>query len=106
MEHVSRIIDACLACSIECESCVTSCIHSNYINHLKCVALCRDCADLCSLCARFAARGSYYYDAVCKICVELCTACALECEKLSDHDCCKACAEVCRRCVSVCAFQL
>lgn len=72
-------------------------------NHLKCIALSRDCADICALCARFEARGSSFSIALCKLCADLCNACAAECERLSEHDCCKKCAEACRKCAVECS---
>ena len=99
MENSKNCIDACLACAIECESCATHYIGMNDAAHLKCIALCRDCADICALCARFEARGSAFAKALCKLCVEICNACAVECEKLSAH----SCAEACKKCVAACA---
>ena len=103
MENSKNCIDACLACAIECESCATHYIGMNDAAHLKCIALCRDCADICALCARFEARGSAFAKALCKLCVEICNACAVECEKLSAHGCCKSCAATCKKCAELCA---
>ena len=103
MKNSKNFVDACLACAIECEVCASNGINLNDKNHLKCIALCRDCADICALCARFAARGSSFCDALCKLCADLCIACAAECEKLSAHDFYKKNAEACRKCAAECS---
>ena len=56
-------IDACLACSVECEECATSCINMNDKNHDKCISLCRDCADICALCALAEKWRPHWYPA-------------------------------------------
>ena len=105
MNHttVNSCTAACLACLIECESCITHCIALNDATQQKCIALCRDCADLCALCARFEARGSAYRGAICKLCAEICNACAAECGKHTTHECCQKCAAACRDCATACA---
>jgi hypothetical protein len=101
MKNSKVCIDAYLACMIECEKCAISCL--NMAGHQECVKLCRDCADICDLCAKLFARGSQFTDVLCAICVQCCEACATECEKYADHAaCCKACAEACRKCVETC----
>ena len=48
-------IDACLACIVTCETCMTDCVKEG---NQACILLCRDCADICALCAKFEARSS------------------------------------------------
>lgn len=103
MGNSKNCIDACLACAIECESCATHCIGMNDKEHQKRIALCRDCADISALCARFEARGSAFTKALFKLCAEICNACVAECEKLSADACCKSCAAACKKCADACA---
>lgn len=101
MRDSKNCIDACLACVITCENCITDCIKDG---NQACILLCRDCADICALCARLEARGSQYAKDLCALCVKVCAACAEECSKhASHHESCKTCAEACKKCVEACA---
>ncbi len=93
-------MDACLACSMSCETCITECIESNLTS---CIPICRDCADICALCARFEARNSHFRKRLQALCAEVCKACALECAKHAKHmDCCKICEATCEKCAALC----
>ncbi len=63
----------------------------------RCISLCRDCADVCALTARFVARGSEHAAHLLKECIEICHACAEECGQHPQRHC-QECAEACRRC--------
>lgn len=96
----SDCIAACLACIVSCESCITDCVKEG---NQECILLCRDCADICSLCARFEARGSQFTTQVHALCAIICTACAAECRHHAEHhQSCKACAEACKKCAEIC----
>lgn len=85
---------------IACEMCITDCIKAG---NQQCIILCRDCADICALCARFEGRGSAYHKDLCALCAKICTACAAECTKHAEHHAsCKACAEACKKCAEAC----
>ena len=93
-------MDACLACVVSCERCITDCVKDG---NQECILLCRDCADICDLCARFEARGSQFGQALHVLCAKICNACSLECAKhASHHVSCKECAEACKKCAAVC----
>ncbi len=93
-------IDACLACLINCEKCITDCVAAG---NKECILLCRDCADVCALCARFEARGSQFSKNLHGLCAEVCKACSIECAKHASHDTsCKECAETCIKCATIC----
>jgi hypothetical protein len=97
----SNALEASLACSVACEMCIASCIKEE---RSDCIALCRDCADICSLYARFEARASNYYPDLRILCAEICRACSAQCLKHAEHSAsCKACSEACRRCAAFCA---
>ncbi len=100
MEHLKNCIDACLACLVTCEKCIPDCIKSG---NQECIRLCRDCADICTLVAKFDARGADYGQELHAICAKICRACAIECEKHANHhESCKECAEACRKCAAIC----
>lgn len=100
MKNLNNCIDACLSCLVTCERCIADCIDDG---HLRCISLCRDCADICTLCAKFDARGSGYGHQLHALCAEICKACSIECAKhASHHDSCKECAEDCKKCAEIC----
>lgn len=55
----------------------------------ECIRLCRDVADIASLCA----RGSEFNSEIAEACAQACEACAEECEG-HDHEHCQTCAEI------------
>lgn len=101
MKNLKSCIDACLACMVTCEKGITDCIKDG---NQECIVLCRDCADICALCARFDARGSVYGKDIHALCAKICKACSEECAKhASHHASCKECADACKKCAEVCA---
>ncbi|MBY0436451.1 MAG: four-helix bundle copper-binding protein [Cyclobacteriaceae bacterium] len=90
----------CLACLLACEKCSTDCIMEG---RKLCAILCRDCADICALCARLETRGSRHHKKVCELCAEACRACAEECSKhAAHHNSCKECEKACLKCATIC----
>ena len=101
MNNLKSCIDACLECLITCEMCIKDCINEG---NQQCFVLCRDCADISTLCARLEARGSVYGLELHVLCAKVCKACAEECLKHAAHShCCKECAEACKKCAEICA---
>ncbi len=95
-------IQDCLDCLHESEHCATACLDSDMVQMMaQGIKLCRDCADICDICARFMARHSDLHAQLCAICAEACDRCATEYEK-HDHDYCKKFAKACRRCAESC----
>lgn len=105
MKNIQQCIDACLACAVACEKCSAACLKEDNVKMMAgCIALDRDCADICFTTAALLARGSVHGEHLAKECREVCLACAAECEKhAAHHDHCKACAEACRKCAEACA---
>ncbi|WP_417848633.1 four-helix bundle copper-binding protein [Thalassoglobus sp.] len=66
-----------------------------------CPRCCRECIDLCLLCAQAIARNSRFSEEICKLCADACEWCAEQCGA-HDHDHCQKCAEACRACVKSC----
>ncbi|EAZ94676.1 hypothetical protein FBBAL38_12860 [Flavobacteria bacterium BAL38] len=100
MKNLKSCIEAYLACLVTCEKCITDCIKDG---NQDCILLCRDCADICALFARFDTRGSEYAQDLHDLCAKICKACSVECAKhASHHESCKECAEAFKRCAEVC----
>ncbi len=63
--------------------------------------LLRECADICGLTAKFAARNAIFARSVAELCAEICEACGAECsrhpDEMSQH-----CAMVCLNCARHC----
>ena len=109
-EKYKSCIEACLKCMEECEHCASACLHEEDVKMMaRCIALDRDCADICATAARWMARDSEFANAICRQCAEVCRACGAECRKHKmDHcqrcaDACDACAEECERMAAVLA---
>ncbi|WP_231740017.1 four-helix bundle copper-binding protein [Thalassoglobus polymorphus] len=66
-----------------------------------CPRCCRECIDLCLLCAQAVARNSRFSEEICRLCADACEWCAEQCGA-HDHDHCQKCAEACRACVKSC----
>ena len=68
---------------------------------LKQASLLADCADICSLAAKYAARGSAFARQAASICADVCENCANECAKFADGVS-QDCARICLRCANEC----
>lgn len=99
MTNSKNRIEACLAAVVACEKCMADCILEG---HKECIALTRDCADICALYARLEARNSIYAKDLRKLYGAVCLACAEECSKhASGRSSCAECAIVCRNCAQI-----
>lgn len=92
-------LEACQKCSIDCERCLHEMIDMESDN--DCPHCCRECLDICTLCAHAIARESKYTPQICKLCADICEWCASQCGE-HDHDHCQRCAESCRACADAC----
>ncbi len=98
------LLAALYACISSCEHCATACLSEADVKMMaRCIALDRDCADICALTARFLARGSEHGPHLLRECAEICKLCGDECEQHGAHMAhCRECAEACRRCEDAC----
>lgn len=97
-----KSIEVCQACATACESCATACLNESDVKALvACIQLDRDCADMCSLCAKLMARDSAHAAKTYALCASLCQACADECAKHKNTHC-QQCAEACQKCADEC----
>lgn len=63
--------------------------------------LLRDCADICGLTAKYAARNSMFARHVAHLCAMICEACGTECARFPDQMS-QHCAQVCMNCAREC----
>ena len=92
-------LDACQKCATACEACLHAMINEQSDN--DCPHCCRECLDICLLCAQALARESKFSSQICQLCAEICHWCASQCEA-HDHDHCQECAQACQRCATEC----
>lgn len=100
-------LDACFSCAQICEACANDMIGMTHHDHddlmTRCIRLCRDCADMCIVAAKFISRSSQRAESLCRLCAEICDQCAALCERHApQHPMCGPCAEECRRCADLC----
>ncbi|KAA9332374.1 four-helix bundle copper-binding protein [Hymenobacter busanensis] len=92
-------LDECVAA---CENCASACLREEHVQMMvRCIALDRDCADICALTARLLARGSEHGKHLLRECAEICRLCYEECSQHEDEHC-QLCALACRRCEEAC----
>ena len=89
-------------CTMACEYCAYACLQEADMKKMSnCIALDRDCADICTLAARLIRRNSAIATQYLLLCEEICRMCATECRK-HDHDHCQQCADACLACAEAC----
>ena len=75
----------------------------------RCIRLCMDCSDVCTMTYRTASRRTdenrQLIRSVLAVCIEACEICAEECET-HDNAHCRRCAKMCRECAEDCRKAL
>ncbi|WP_299699937.1 four-helix bundle copper-binding protein [uncultured Pontibacter sp.] len=101
-ERTNELEHVLIKCITACETCATACLQEDDVKMMvRCIMLDRDCADICTITARFVARDSAHAKHVIKECIEICRLCEEECRK-HKHDHCQKCADACRECADAC----
>ncbi|QDH78559.1 four-helix bundle copper-binding protein [Echinicola soli] len=95
----SKMIEACLTCFAACEKTAAISIKMADADYLRCIALCRDCTELCILCVKLDERDSDYKHQIMNVCIDNCLACAEECERFPNSEDHVKSAKACRKCV-------
>lgn len=89
-------LDAINHCALECQASA----QMQSADLADCVSLCRDCADLCWICAAtLMNRGPRFVALIAQACADLADGCARECEKYPD-DRLQKCAIACEQVIS------
>ena len=106
-DQYKAAISVCQSCVNICNTCSDDMIgmesYDNQELMARCIRLCRECADICSLAVSWMSRSSLLSKQICRLCAEVCNACAEACEQHAPHHkLCGPCAEECRRCTAVC----
>lgn len=103
-----RAIEKMLECAQICQVCADACLAEEMVAELRqCIRTDLDCADICAVTARLAARRTGSNEALIvealRLCERACGLCAAECEKHAEmHEHCRICAETCRACEAAC----
>lgn len=102
MKNNEALLKALSDCINACNHCAGACLQEQDVQMMaECIRTDLDCADMCTLVARYVARGSEHAQHLLEECIEICEQCAAECEKHNmEH--CQACARACRACVEAC----
>ena len=98
-DEMEQCVDSCTEAVEVCEWCAGECVDHGE-GMAECIRLCRDVADIASLCAPVYAR-SEFNSRIAEACAQASEACAEECES-HDHEHCQACAEILPQCAESC----
>jgi hypothetical protein len=125
MSYASQLLDSCprtdidakvLAAAIDAmHDCAQACTadadndlsEPTVADLVKCIRLCMDCADICTMAAAVTSRQSEF-DAditmpMLEACMAACRSCGDECQRQAMmHAHCQVCADACRRCEQAC----
>ena len=95
-QRYQAFLDAITHCALECKTCADF-----YQAQSPALAeLCRDCADLCWICAAaLLNRGPRFVALIAQACADLCDACARECERCAGRPG-QACAVACEQVIT------
>lgn len=100
------LLQSLIKCIAACEACADGCLEEQDANRMaQCIRTDRDCADICTLTARYVARNSPHLPGVLQQCIIICRACEEECRQ-HDMDHCRACAAACAECLAVCEERM
>ncbi|MEZ4808617.1 MAG: four-helix bundle copper-binding protein [Flavobacteriales bacterium] len=98
----TALLQRLMECIAACETCADRCLDEQHPGNMaQCIRTDRDCADICTLTARYLARNSPNLPTVMGLCIAICRACEEECLQ-HEHDHCRDCAKACAACRSAC----
>ncbi|MDO1446590.1 four-helix bundle copper-binding protein [Rhodocytophaga aerolata] len=96
------LIRQLLECAFTCENCATACLQEKDVQMMaRCIALDRDCSDICLQAARLLQRHSEVAAEFLQVCEKICQMCGDECAK-HHHEHCQQCAQACHSCAEAC----
>lgn len=109
LRELQSCLDACLQCIQDCERLLAEAVPVAELGDWA--RLCRDCADICQLCAYLLLRKSTIHARSYAICADICLRCAEACEasEAADssgdglfHELLQNCADSSRVCAELC----
>lgn len=105
---LTACVEACFRCVEICTSCADACLSEPHVEDLRyCIRLNLDCADICAVTGRMAARQTQpnkdIMRAQLQACMTACWVCGDECARhAAMHEHCQVCADSCRQCEEAC----
>ncbi|EJE7234544.1 four-helix bundle copper-binding protein [Clostridium sporogenes] len=103
MHPHQNLINIIQYCEITCEHMTTMLKQRDDVRkRIRQLKLLRDCADICTLTAKFLGRMSYFSKVIAKSCALICKTCGDECAKFPDPES-QHCAHVCHHCARECS---
>ncbi len=97
-----QLLNVLERCMTACGKCINECLTSMDPSRQKMIRLAWDCMEVCSMAARYVARGSRFTNELLTLCSQMCKACEVECRSVMGAD--HSCAEVCHECHLACAL--
>jgi len=106
-EEAFALVQAAAECTYTCTTCADACLEGEDPAAMrKCIRLCLDCAEICSVTAKLIARpgpqDQQLLRAQLEACAIACRACGDECASHTGEAHCQVCAEACRECAEAC----
>lgn len=101
-DYHSNLVMTINHCEATCENMITMVngFH-DCDDRVKQVRLLRDCADICTLTAKFIARNSIFARQIANLCAYICQMCGKECLRFKDSES-QNCGRVCLNCAREC----
>jgi hypothetical protein len=100
---IDAVSDCAQACTADTGADLSE---QNLAEMVKCIRLCLDCTDICTVTAGVLSRLAEYDPGstrpLLQACVAICRSCGDECERHAHMPHCRICAEACRRCERAC----
>ncbi|WZL74169.1 four-helix bundle copper-binding protein [Clostridiaceae bacterium 35-E11] len=105
--HQANLVDTIQKCEETCEHMTTFLKRKADVHQRKRqLQLLRDCADICTLTAKYIARNSGFSRCIANLCAYICETCGIECAKFPDPES-QNCAQICLHCARECrAFAM
>lgn len=107
-EVLAGAIEAAADCAQACTADNDADLGESHLAEMvRCIRLCQNCADICTVTAAVLSRPASWDRRVVRplleSCVAICASCGDECERHAPrHAHCRVCAEACRRCEQAC----
>jgi hypothetical protein len=102
MHQHESLINTIQHCEMTCEHMTMMLKHKADINaRVKQLSLLHDCADICTLTAKYISRMSSFSKATANLCAQICEVCGNECARFADAES-QHCAQVCHHCAREC----
>ncbi len=101
--HHTNVLNTVQDCEATCEHMITHLLMHSQDIHLRILQLqlLRDCADICTLTAKYLAGHSTFAKITANLCASICETCGNECAKFPDPESQK-CAQICLHCAREC----